>query len=404
MQRCFVPCLSCNLLIRRHLAAHLALLLSLVGYIAATTPIAYGATPAVTLLKTPDGGIQPQAALDATGVLHLIYFKGDPKAGDIYYVRQGPGQPTFSEPLRVNSQPGSAIALGTIRGAQLAIGQHNSVHVAWNGSGVAEPRAPQQGAPMLYTRLNDAGTAFEPQRNLMSYTTELDGGGTVAADGGGDVYVAWHGNTKKGDGEAKRAVYLALSRDNGKTFTREQPINPQPTGACGCCAMRAFVDKQGAVYMLYRAATQDVNRDMTLLVSHDKGRTFQGAKIHPWVIGFCPMSSESFTQGKAGVLGAWETKGQVYYAAFSAAAAPLPVAAPGAGGKRKHPVIVTNADGQTLFAWTDGTGWERGGTLAWQVYDEAGQPTAVRGQQAGVPVWSLLSAFARLDGSFVLVY
>ena len=40
----------------------------------------------VTLIRTPGGGIQPQLAVDENGVLHLIYFKGDPSAGDVYYV------------------------------------------------------------------------------------------------------------------------------------------------------------------------------------------------------------------------------------------------------------------------------------------------------------------------------
>src|SRR5262249_46685169 len=75
----------------------------------------------VTLLRTPGGGIQPQAAVDSKGVVHLIYYKGDPGGGDVFYVRQKPGMETFSKPIQVNSQSGSAIAAGTIRGAQLAV-------------------------------------------------------------------------------------------------------------------------------------------------------------------------------------------------------------------------------------------------------------------------------------------
>ena len=35
---------------------------------------------------------------------------------------------------------------------------------------------------MLYTRLNDTGDAFEPQRNVIQKRVGLDGGGSVAAD------------------------------------------------------------------------------------------------------------------------------------------------------------------------------------------------------------------------------
>ena len=37
----------------------------------------------VTLIRVPDGGIQPQVAVDSEGVLHLIYLKGDPGSADI---------------------------------------------------------------------------------------------------------------------------------------------------------------------------------------------------------------------------------------------------------------------------------------------------------------------------------
>src|SRR5438094_8201543 len=36
----------------------------------------------VTLMRTPDGGIQPQVAVDARGVRHLIDSEGSPAAGD----------------------------------------------------------------------------------------------------------------------------------------------------------------------------------------------------------------------------------------------------------------------------------------------------------------------------------
>src|SRR6266567_8421282 len=71
--------------------------------------------PEVRLLRTPDDGIQPQAATDDKGVVHLIYFKGDPKAGDIFYIRREPGQSEFSKPIPINTQTHTAMAIGTIR-------------------------------------------------------------------------------------------------------------------------------------------------------------------------------------------------------------------------------------------------------------------------------------------------
>src|SRR5262249_53741325 len=125
--------------------------------------------------------------------------------------------------------------------------------------------SPYNGIPMLYTRLNDAGTAFEPQRNLMRHTYALDGGGSIAADAAGNVYVAWHAQDGSGEGEAGRRLFVARSTDDGKIFSSETPVYNEPTGACACCGTRTFADGQGRVYVLYRSATAKVNRDMYLL-------------------------------------------------------------------------------------------------------------------------------------------
>jgi hypothetical protein len=253
--------------------------------------------PRVTRMRLPEGGIQPQAVTDARGGAHVLYFKGEPRGGDLFYVRLEPGKDEFSAPIRVNSQPGSAVAAGTIRGGQIAVGKGGRIHAAWNGSGqamprgLANPKATQPGhhgghggSPMLYTRLNDAGTAFEPQRNLMQLTFALDGGGTVAADPAGNVYIAWHAADGSGEGEQGRRMWVARSKDDGKTFSREAAAWEEPTGACACCGTRAFADRNGTVYLLYRSASTKTDRDMYLLVSKDRGDSYQGSLIHRWKV------------------------------------------------------------------------------------------------------------------------
>lgn len=362
--------------------------------------------PEIKAVHVADGGIQPQTAVDRAGVLHMIYFKGDASAGDIEYVERKAGATDFSAPIRVNSQPGSAMAIGTVRGPQMALGRDDRVYVVWMGSKQATPTGPNGADPILFSRLNDSGKAFEPQRNLMKYATGINGGLSVAADeNGGDVYVMWHA-TGTTPGEANRRVYVARSTDDGKIFARENAVSPAAIGACGCCGMRGFVDDRGAVYILYRAAGENVHRDMTLLVSTDHAQTFRATTVAPWKLDACPMSTNYLSEGDGRVFAAWETMGQVYFDEINPRTFHLSAAfsAPGDAQDRKHPAVAANSRGEVLLAWTEGTAWSKGGTLAWQLYDEAGKAIGAEGHADGVPVWGLPSIVADRSDAFTIFY
>ena len=201
------------------------------------------AAPPVSYLRVPNGGIQPQV-VEQDGIVYLLYFSGDPEHGDLNYVHSRDYGRTFSTPIRVNSNPGSAMAIGNMRGGQLALGANGRIHVAWIGSGTALPRGPSNSAPVLYARLNDAGTAFEPQQTVSQVSWGADGG-TLAADSMNNVYVFWHAQPPGGKAENTRRVWMARSSDGGRSFTKETAVNDETTGVCGCCGMRAFAGADG---------------------------------------------------------------------------------------------------------------------------------------------------------------
>jgi hypothetical protein len=362
---------------------------------------------AIEVGRVPNGGLQPEVATDPAGRSHIVYLTGEPGAADVFYVRSDDGGRTFSPPIQVNSVAGSAVAAGTIRGAQIAVGRNGSVHVAWNGStrpgSNAGAASETRGMPMLYARLPSGARTFEPQRNLMTRTTNLDGGGAIAADGTGAVFVAWHGNDVGGDqGEATRRVWLSRSLDDGLTFEAEQPVSPATTGACGCCGMRLAI-AAGHLQLLYRAATNTVHRDVYSLLSRDRGKTFSSARVHPWEIGACPMTSMSIAAA-AGVYRAWETDGEVYVDAGAAASAPVtPQPRAAANARRKHPRLVAGG-GAVVLVWTEGTTWGRGGSIGWQTFDNGLRATSPPGRQPGLPAWSFAAVLRRPDGGFTILY
>lgn len=365
------------------------------------------AQPRVDVLRVPDAGIQPDVVVDAAGVLHLVYLAGSPGNADVFYTSSRDGGQHFAPRVRVNSQPGSAIATGTIRGAQLALGRNGLVHVVWNGSGTAEPTPPvragqKPGAPLLYARSAPGGAAFEPQRNLITATRHLDGGSSVTADETGNVFVAWHGNAIDGaEGEEARRVWLARSADDGRTFAAEVPISPVETGVCGCCGLRVAAGG-GNIHVLYRAATRMVHRDVHALQSADGGRTFVARKLDAWELGACPMSSMAIVPGGDATYG-WEHDGNVAFVSGNAASVAPALANPQeASARRKHPRLAAGDDGTVLLAWATGTGWNKGGAVGWQLFAN-GEPVGPIEAREELPVWSF-PAVAAVGDRFVLLY
>jgi hypothetical protein len=360
----------------------------------------------VLVRRVPAGGIQPQAAIDPSGTVHLIYFHGDAAQGDVYYCRSRDLGGSFSTPVRVNSQPRSVLAAGTIRGPQMALGRDGRIHVLWMGSKIAEPQAPGGATPLLYSRSTDDG-GFEPQRNVIAEHVGLDGGGSIAADGTGHVYIVWHAPQLGLRGEQNRRVWITRSTDEGRTFPPEWLAWDGAVGCCGCCGIRASIDGHDRLLVMFRAADQVVHRDLYLLGSDDRGTTFSARQVATWNAGQCVMSTSAFCPSGSGTSTAWEDEGQVYVAAIPESAKKLlrPTAPTGSTGQRKNPSIAASADGTLLLAWSERSAWNSAGRVVWQAFDAGlrplGEPETAREE---LPVWGLAAAIAATDGRFVVIY
>ena len=167
--------------------------------------------------------------------------------------------------------------------------------------------------------------------------------------------------------------------------------------------VRAFADSKGDLLVLYRAAYQITNRDETLLLSRDKGASFELVYTHLWNVGACPMSSASVSECSGQILAAAETHGRVFFVQLDPRTGKIssPVSPE---TRAKHPVVIGNSRGEILLAWAEGTGWNKAGSVAWQLYNSGGKPLSPIGRADGLPVWSLPTAFTDRSGDFTIVY
>jgi hypothetical protein len=346
--------------------------------------------------NVPENGLQPEVAVSKDGTVHLVYLHGDPKAADIRYTWRKPDQ-VWQPSLTVNSLPGSAIAIGTIRGPQLALGKNGTVHVLWNGAATSASTPAQ--APLWYARRLAQAGDFSKQEELRGITMALDGGASLTASEDGRVSVAWHGREDEAAaGEKNRLIFLRSSTDDGASFAKHEVINRSAPGICACCSLRVLLGDKGEPTIFVRNASATDHRAMTLYAR--VGEQWNSREIESWTIPTCPMSSAALAMSDHKMLGAWETAGRIRAGWISEPSlSPVTLAPKGA----KHPAVAVNAQGKVLIVWVEGTGWNRGGTAAWQECDAQLKPTGPQGHAASVPVWGKVTVYAEPKGDFVIL-
>ena len=385
---------------RRRMVFQIVVFPILVGFALGLTASCLDAPVPVTVLRVPDGGRMPQAAVDGTGAIHLMYFRVAITGGDLVYVRRGPGDAEWSERIAVNREPRSAIGMGPMDGGDMAL-VRSAADDTWRLHAVWFLPDPLR---FLYARSTVDDTGFEPQRVLWELgDTVVEARPTVKADAQGRVFVAWHAPTVEGADDAHAAMFLMRSNDGGDSFEPPVIVSPPTEGACGCCSPEAFATDD-TLWVSYRGAGDNLRRGQRLLTSTDGGHTFEDTLIQAWPVGACPVTTTTFARRDTSPLIAWETEGQVYVAPVDdVGAAVSPDDAP--RFRRKNPAIATNQSGETLLAWGDAPGYRAGGTLSWQIFDADGQATSRRESEIDtIASGSGPAVVAMPDDGFVVIY
>jgi hypothetical protein len=330
--------------------------------------------------------------------LHLVYFQGDPKQGDVCYVRSTTQPPDFSTPLRVNAQPGSAAIAGHAQGPQLAVDGQGKAHVVWIGAGGAGEAA------VFYARPNQDGNGFEAPRQLAKGAAGSLGGAAVAV-GNSAVFVFWHAPGPRAPGEGGRRVWLAQSLDGGKTFAAARPISPAASAVCADSAMCALLTHPHMPVLLYRAAIDGAHRNLQLLYEDARAFGFREVTVQAWKAETCPPATAALVNAPSDYLAAWETGGQIYFTRIPHHTANVAriLTAPGAGGNRTRPAIANNGR-ETALVWVETPAKGQPPSLRWQLFSPADLATPAQGELVGVPAGSHAAVVPYPTGQFLIIY
>jgi hypothetical protein len=131
--------------------------------------------------------------------------------------------------------------------------------------------------------------------------------GTIVADGKGAVYALWIDTRDMAKASDAGKVFMAVSRDDGKTFGPDKEI--LPADVCPCCQLTAYLDDAGKLYVGSRQVDHKY-RDSTVMVSADGGRSFSPRRRvvgTRWEIEGCPLKPTSIVARGKHVVAAYYT-------------------------------------------------------------------------------------------------
>lgn len=128
---------------------------------------------------------------------------------------------------------------------------------------------------------------------------------SVAAAPNGDLYAVWLDTRDSKQPYDTFSVYIARSKDHGKTFGRNVRV---ALAVCECCHPGIAFGPQGEVMVFYRAKFPGNVRDMAVAISRDHGDTFDPPNHFAgenWKLDGCPDSGVTTARSGSRIYAAW---------------------------------------------------------------------------------------------------
>ncbi|TDE09743.1 hypothetical protein [Dyadobacter psychrotolerans] len=274
-------------------------------------------------------GSQPEIAVDASGVIRIVYGVKNGKERDLYYVSSVDGGKFYSKPFVVGNF--SQMGLGMGRGPQLTTTKDYTVVTVGD----------HQGNLFAVNLSNKTNQWSKPVRVNDADTTAKEALSGLGAGKDNLVYTAWL-DTRLGNNN----LYGALSSDGGLSWGENQLIyKGEQNGICDCCKPSVYINPGGKIFVMFRNKMNGA-RNMYLISSNDNGEHFGQAGrlgMGNYMINACPMDGGDLTvNAKGEAFTVWRRQMEVYLAEPGKAEIKL--------GSGRTPVILQTAKGNAI-AW-----------------------------------------------------
>jgi hypothetical protein len=311
-------------------------------------------------------------SLAVTGsTIAAVWTAGKGGIVDAYAAMSIDGGSSFSEPRRVNDQPGEVSANNEQPPRVVIAGSGTAriVTVIWSKRSDPAQKARQD--VIRIAQSSDGGRTFSPARTIHdSKLSGARGWESLTTGPGGAVHAVWLDGR---DADAKMSEAMATKRQPWQevyhaTFTPDGHIveSQIASGVCFCCKTAVAVDGRGTVYAAWRHIFPGSIRDIAFASSSDGGLHF-GPLVRvsedKWEINGCPEDGPAMGVENSGRIHiAWPTlvsEGEpqkaLFYATSVDGKAFSPRArVPTAGVTNpSHPQLTLTADGGSAIVWDE---------------------------------------------------
>ena len=269
---------------------------------------------AAPLQVSPSGhkAAAPDIAVAKNGDVVILWVDRSPNASaagnhdrhiaatDVYVAVSRSNESNFGAAVKVNAAAGAVWGQQVSR-PRIVATPNGTWHVSYAVNDL-HPTLQKTALTTHYTRSTDGARSFEAARRLSSLTDQdmsgtIHGGfvsaaafGTMAAAPDGSVHVLWIDTRHMHHDSESGAMYTAVSRDDGRSFSVER--NLVNTGVCPCCQLMAVTNERSELILGSRKVLPGSIRPATVMrlssASEAKPEAISigGA---PWQIAGCPL-------------------------------------------------------------------------------------------------------------------
>lgn len=271
----------------------------------------------------------------------------------LYYAASHDEGKSFSEPVSLKLS--SDVATHAESMPKLAFRFDGSVFAAYERKNPTPEN--KYASAVCYVVSTDDGKTWSQEHTIHSDTTAGKSRSYFDIERlpDGEIGAAWL-DIKLNQQTGGRSVRFAKTR--GTMFSKEILID---SSACQCCRIDVYGDMNGRINVAYRGlakgAMNKTIRDMMLAVSNDNGASFTNPKrisADNWAVDGCPHTGPSLCSNRGGLFSFWYTEGNgtgIYYN-FTRASDEAPGPRQLVSRTGRHPQL-SAADSRIAMVWEE---------------------------------------------------